>query len=484
MKKRISLRTRILRMFILMMLGLFAVISLFFNFVLHRYINSEIGRQLQSAVERVDRSFPAFGESPPAWQEEQPSLPEMADGAGIVAREVSHLSQVQAFLVSEDYTIQVPRANADEVLLERTQQLIDVIEENRIPLDDRQQHSVHAGGRDYVMTGTRVQWVRAFWGAPVTSSMSVVFYIDSTGLNQLLRTVNVFLLIIILVLGSAALVLTVLMTGRIVRPIRALSEFAVALGNGDYRQREFETRDRELLELKTVMNQTAAQLEKYDSDQKIFFQNVSHELRTPLMSIKGYTEGIQYNMFEDNSEATDVILNETDRLTDMVEDLIYISKIDNIKTDSVQTECDFREVISRSGGNLKGILLRSDVQVKYLFPPEPVPVTCDERQCERAFGNILSNGLRYAKSRILVTCREEGGMVIVTVQDDGGGIDEEALPRIFDRFYKGRQGKHGIGLSMAKTVFEHHGGTLTAQNNEIGALFTICMPRSRGEELV
>lgn len=477
MKKNISIRTRILRMFLLMLLGIFLVLSIFLNLAINRYTDLEVGQQLQNAVERTGRIFPAIEGNVLPGMQEAPSLPDMADSAGIIAREVSHLSQVQAFVVAEDYAIQVPQEDMDQALFEETQEILKIVQEKNIPLDDRKKHFVRTEDREYVMSGTRIQRIRAFGGFPVATEMSVVFYIDYTGLNNLVKKINLALFIIILVIGAMAALMTAVMAKRIVRPIRELSEFAVALGNGDFRRREIETRERELIELKSSMNHTAGQLEKYDSEQKIFFQNVSHELRTPLMSIKGYAEGIQYNMFDDNAQPTDVILNEADRLTEMVEDLIYISKIDNIKTDAVYSECDFREILSRSGNNLKGVMLGSGVHIEYLFPPTPVLVTCDERQFEKAFGNILSNGLRFAKSKILVACLEGEEHVAVTIQDDGDGIDEESLPYIFDRFYKGKQGKHGIGLAIAKTVVEHHGGTITAENSGAGARFIIHVPK-------
>lgn len=81
---------------------------------------------------------------------------------------------------------------------------------------------------------------------------------------------------------------------------------------------------------------------------KNIFQNASHELRTPLMSIKGYAEAIKYNVI-DSKHASDIILEESDRLSDMVEDLLYISKIDNITKDFELVECDLREVFSNCG---------------------------------------------------------------------------------------------------------------------------------------
>ena len=294
MKKNISIRTRIMRAFLFMMLGIFLVMSYFFNFVLRQYTDLEMGRQLNNAVERVNRIFPTIEENIPPEMQRPPSLSDMADGAGIIAREVSRLSQVQAFVVTKDYALQVPRENMDQALFEEVEQVLQTLQEKNIPLDDEKQHFIQTQGRDYLMSGTRIQFLRAFWGVPVASEMVVVFYIDCTGFNQLIRTINVILFAIIFLMGALAALMTALMAKRIVRPIRELSDFAVALGNGDFRQREIKTREKELIELQSSMNHTAEQLKKYDSDQKIFFQNVSHELRTPLMSIKGYAEGIKY----------------------------------------------------------------------------------------------------------------------------------------------------------------------------------------------
>ena len=93
-----------------------------------------------------------------------------------------------------------------------------------------------------------------------------------------------------------------------------------------------------------------------------------------------------------------------------------------------------------------------------------------EEDAQRLFGNLLSNALRYAKSEITLTCRREGEGVFVSVRDDGPGVAEADLPHVFERFYKGAGGKHGIGLSIAQSVAESCGGTLTVRNDN-GAVF-------------
>ena len=113
------------------------------------------------------------------------------------------------------------------------------------------------------------------------------------------------------------------------------------------------------------------------------------------------------------------------------------------------------------------------------FPDEPVMVSCDDIQLRRAVTNILSNGVRYARSALRLTCRADKRHVTIRIQDDGDGIAEEDLPHIFDRFYMGRSGKSGIGLALTREIIHLHRGTIRAYNGETGAVFEITLPAGR-----
>ena len=113
------------------------------------------------------------------------------------------------------------------------------------------------------------------------------------------------------------------------------------------------------------------------------------------------------------------------------------------------------------------------------FSEEPIMVKCDDTQMRRAVTNILTNGLRYARSELRLTCRAYRRQVTIQIQDDGDGIAEEDLPHIFDRFYMGRSGKTGIGLALTKEIIHLHKGTIRAYNGDAGAVFEISIPVSR-----
>ena len=218
-------------------------------------------------------------------------------------------------------------------------------------------------------------------------------------------------------------------------------------------------------------------IEKEAERQQTFFQNASHELKTPLMAIQGYAEGIQAGVM-DTGSAAEVILAESDRMTELVDELLDISKIDMGRQQLALSEMDVRELLYDSiraveptaGG---GIAIVPD------FPEEPVMVNCDDTRLRRAVTNILSNGVRYARSELRLTCRPDKRNVIIRIQDDGDGIVEEDLPHIFDRFYMGRSGKSGIGLALTKEIVHLHKGTIRAYNGDSGAVFEISIPVSR-----
>ena len=218
-------------------------------------------------------------------------------------------------------------------------------------------------------------------------------------------------------------------------------------------------------------------IEKEAERQQTFFQNASHELKTPLMAIQGYAEGIQAGVM-DAGGAAEVILEESDRMTELVEELLDISKIDMGRQQLALSEMDVRELLYDSIRAVEPIAA-CGIAIVPDFPEEPVMVSCDDTRLRRAVTNILSNGVRYARSQLRLTCRADKRHVTIRIQDDGDGIAEEDLPRIFDRFYMGKSGKSGIGLALTKEIVHLHKGTIRARNGDTGAVFEISIPVSR-----
>ena len=219
-------------------------------------------------------------------------------------------------------------------------------------------------------------------------------------------------------------------------------------------------------------------IEKEAERQQTFFQNASHELKTPLMAIQGYAEGIQAGVM-DTGSAAEVILAESDRMTGLVDELLDISKIDMGRQPLTLSETDIRELLYDSIRAVEPAAAAGGITIAPDFPEEPIMVKCDDTQIRRAVTNILTNGLRYARSKLCLTCRPDKRNVIIRIQDDGDGIAEGDLPHIFERFYMGKSGKSGIGLALTKEIVHLHKGTIRAYNGDSGAVFEISIPVSR-----
>ena len=219
-------------------------------------------------------------------------------------------------------------------------------------------------------------------------------------------------------------------------------------------------------------------IEKEAERQQTFFQNASHELKTPLMAIQGYAEGIQAGVM-DAGGAAEVILKESDRMTELVDELLDISKIDMGRQPLTLSEMDVRELLYDSIRAVEPAAAASGITITPDFPETPVMVSCDDTRLRRAVANILSNGVRYARSELRLTCRADKRHVTIRIQDDGDGIAEADLPHIFDRFYMGKSGKSGIGLALTREIIHLHKGTIRAYNGDGGAVFEITIPVSR-----
>ncbi len=267
------------------------------------------------------------------------------------------------------------------------------------------------------------------------------------------------------VLRSASIVAALIMfiavffvSNALSSQIKKLCNFANKLGHGDFTTHNEDFSVRELQELSENMNTAASKLDRYDKEQKQFFQNVSHELRTPLMSIQGYAEGIQYGIFPDNKEAAGVIVDESKRLTEMLEQMLYISKID--KSEMKKELCNLSDILRSAKEKLEGLTVDGKKQMNLKLPDADVFINGDSEALLRAFMNVISNGLRYAERYVEVELTEGTELIKVSISDDGNGIDEGDLEHIFDRFYKGKKGKHGIGSrrpsGLRKTREEHN----------------------------
>ena len=283
--------------------------------------------------------------------------------------------------------------------------------------------------------------------------------------------------LVLLITTSLAVISLVAMwviAGTISRPIRQLCEHAIRIGRGDFHRIESKTKVKELAELTDAMNEMSQQLKRSDTAQKTFFQNASHELRTPLMSISGYAQGIQYGVFPDNSEAAGIIMSESMRLTELVDGILTLSRMDNRHQAMDLQPVELNEFVSGAMKKLEGMALKRGVSLVFQPSDQACYVQADQDLLLKALTNVTSNCLRYATHQVQVElAAQKPGWTTIQVTDDGPGFSPEDTPHLFERFYKGKGGNFGIGLSIAKSSMEYMGGTISACNTGHGASFSL-----------
>jgi len=298
-----------------------------------------------------------------------------------------------------------------------------------------------------------------------------------TGMNP--GRSGIILVVLISVMFVISVIASYFLSNSITRPIETLGEFAQGIGQGEFTPNDFDFNELELENLNTALNNSVKKLAVYDSEQKAFFQNVSHELRTPLMSIKCYAEGISIGLMEPK-KASETILQETDKLSELVADLLYISQIDNIASTFSCSEWDVLEIIRGSAERQQALAEKRHICFSFNFAESTVFCECSAELLSRAVDNLISNAIRYASSEIVISCSRKESAIEINVTDDGCGVEPKRLPHIFERFFKGPGGNHGIGLSIVKSIVEQHQGSITATNTERGgASFTISLPLTK-----
>ena len=234
----------------------------------------------------------------------------------------------------------------------------------------------------------------------------------------------------------------------------------------------------ELEALKRSYNQMEETIRRSEEEKRQFFQNASHDLKTPLASITGYSQGIVSNVIKDHQKAAGIILSESLRMTDLVESILSLSKMDSHTFDLHPTDLEVIEFLDECVDIMSTI--RRDCVI-HLEAARPLMIHTDPELLKRVIQNILSNCLRYAEHEILIRMSTDGNSLILLIQDDGPGFLEKDLPHIFERFYKGNGGKNGIGLSIVWTGIHYLGGSITAGNRAVpehGAYYQLLLPLS------
>jgi len=308
---------------------------------------------------------------------------------------------------------------------------------------------------------------------------------DFVSMQSLARSINSFLLWGVLLAVVVALIITFLLSRRILSPVKALTLTARRLGQGDFAQRIHSREKGELGELAQTFNTMADNLERNEKLRRNMIADVAHELRTPLSNIRGYLEAVHDGLIKPDTATTDSLYEEVTLLSRLLDDLqeLSLAEAGELKLDCRKE--DISPLIDQAISSLRASAAAKGIVISTELADNLPLVNVDPHRITQVLRNLMENAVAHTikKGTITVTAQPRGSWLEVSVVDTGEGIPAEDLPNIFERFYrvdKSRArttGGSGLGLTITKYLVEAHGGTIEAWSEPgKGSRFTFTLP--------
>ena len=284
-----------------------------------------------------------------------------------------------------------------------------------------------------------------------------------TPINTTVETLRAQLVIITLIMAGFSLILVLILSAVIAKPLIRINKSAKQLATGDYTTHFEAGSFKEVSELADTLNYASTELSKVEHLRQEFIANVSHDLRTPLTMITGYAEVMRDLPDENTPENVQIIIDEAKRLTDLVNDILDLSRLQT----GNQTP-DFEPLALTA--MIRGIMERYSKLILHegytvtLEAAEDVLVLGDELRMTQVLYNLINNAINYTgeDKKVIVRQTVHQNRVRIEVIDSGDGIPAESLPYIWDRYYKvDKTHKRstvgsGLGLSIVKSVLDSH----------------------------
>ena len=274
----------------------------------------------------------------------------------------------------------------------------------------------------------------------------------------------------------------------IYRPLSLITEAATqyASGNLDYEIPVY-TQD-EMGYLSASLNYMSAQLGDMEDYQKKIVANVSHDFRSPLTSIRGYVEAMTDGTIppELHEKYLNIILFETERLTDLTNDLLTLNEFDTKELLLDKTRFDIQEMIKNTAASFEGVCTEKRVSIELLLLPELTFVFADMVKIQQVLYNLIDNAIKFSENddSVKIEVVQKGGKIFVSVKDTGIGIPKREINKIWERFYKSdaSRGKDkkgtGLGLSIVKEAILAHDEHINVISTEgVGTEFIFSLAR-------
>lgn len=291
----------------------------------------------------------------------------------------------------------------------------------------------------------------------------------------------------------AAVAMGYFLSGRLLKPIRSLTQASQSLARGNLEQQVPVTSQDELGILTTTFNQMSADLVRADQQRKRITADVTHDLSTPLQILSGYVDMLEEGEVSLTPQRLEIIKTEIEHLRRLVGDLTTLSQVEAGGLDIQIHPFSPTSLLGRLYHAYQPIAAREGIELRYDAPPELPDISADEGRMIQVLKNLFENALRYTpkggKIHLSVISTTEG-QVQFRVADTGTGIEAEDLPYVFERFYRAdkargaNSGKMGLGLAICKALVSAQNGEIRAESGgkNCGTTIIISLPQTPHQE--
>lgn len=319
---------------------------------------------------------------------------------------------------------------------------------------------------------------------PLTSDDNVVgvirFITSMEGVNKSIYDISIIFIIIGLIVLFISAIISLLFANSIINPIKELTEVANFMAQGNFKIRSKKKTNDEIGKLSDTLNYMAEEITEKDQLKNEFISRVSHELRTPLTSIKGWTVTIKDEETDRVmvKEGLDIIEKECDRLTKMVEELLDFSRFVSEKVVLEKKKINVIHMIHYIEKYMKPRAERERIKLYMIYDNSIPEIYLDVNRMKQVLINILDNAFKFTGEggEIKLSVTSDNENMVMVIKDNGCGISQEDLPRVKEKFYKGKSSKsqNGIGLSICDEIVKLHGGTLEIYS-KVGEGTRVCI---------
>ena len=289
-----------------------------------------------------------------------------------------------------------------------------------------------------------------------------------------------------LIIFIATLIVSYYASKKWVVPIKKLTKVGEKLAQGDFKAKANEDGKNETSELGQTLNYMSENIVKREDMKNEFISSVSHELRTPLTSIKGWAITLQAKEIQKNedmlNQGLNIIENEGERLSLMVEDLLNFSRLSSTSFQYEKEDFNIVDIVKEVYHQLYPRSLNEKINFEFKTVYDEILVHCDKNRLKEVFINIIDNAMKFTEKEghIDVIISKDGDNVNIETKDDGEGIKEDEISFVSSKFFKGSSSKSqtGLGLSIYEEIVKAHNGKLIIKSKyTVGTSVTVVLPR-------